>query len=522
MAEHKSTLVIDVKGNATAKMKSLDKATQKTEKSAASLGSVFSKIGAAAAVIGVGAIATSVLKAGIAMEQTEIAFGTMLGSMDKGLATIKELNNFANVTPFNNEQVIKSGRILLTAGIQAEKLTGHLKAVGDVAAGTNQPLNEMAAIYAKALNKGKLQAEELNQLSERGVPILKTLADHYGTTTAEILKMGSQGKLTGVDLKRSFAQMTGEGGMFFDMMDKQSKTVGGRWSTLVGTLEMLAITIGTALLPMMGDVVGILQSSVMWISQNIDLIIDLSKVVGVMVAAWGAYLLVTNAVTIATGIMNAVMAVNPIAALIILVGALVAAFVVLWKTNDKVSATFKGIWEGIKQVGTNIGTFVKETFAPFLEAWQQFKDGDYGAAAKSIGKGFLNVSPIGMGINAMNTLGNGVGDAFNKGFDKQMESRAGERAAKEMSKTASGGAEAVGVNTSALPTMGGVNVGKASSTAGKVQGSKQTHININLNNLVEEFNVTTQNMTEGAAQVKDKMIEALLQVLNESDRLAKI
>jgi tape measure domain-containing protein len=515
MAEHKSTLRIDVKGNATARMKSLDKATKDTTKSASTLGSTFKMIGAAAAAAGIGAIAKSVIVAGAAMQQTEVAFGTMLGSMDKGKATIKELNQFANVTPFNNSEVIKSGRILLTAGIQAEKLTGHLKAVGDVAAGTNQPLNEMAAIYSKALNKGKLQAEELNQLSERGVPILKTLADHYGVTTAQILEMGSKGKLTGVDLKRSFATMTKDGGMFFNMMDKQSKTVGGRWSTLMGTLELLAITIGTKLLPIMETVVGVLQSVALWVGENLELLQDLGKVVLILAGIWGAYLLVTKAVTIAQTALNFVMSINPIGAVIALVAALTAGIVILWHKSDGFRSTLKGMWEGIKVLGTVIKDFVKNTFAPFIDAWNQVKEGNFGAAAKSLGKGAFNlaVAPVDLGLSIAKASKD-IGAAFIEGRDAELS--------KALKKTNEAAISPAGVNTSSISQTGGVTVDKASSTAGKVQGSKQTNININLNNLVEEFNVTTQNMTEGAAQVKDRMVEALLQVLNESDRLAQV
>jgi len=513
MAEHKSTLVIDVKGNATARMKGLDKATKDTTKSASTLGSTFKLIGAAAAAAGIGAVASSILKAGVAMQQTEVAFGTMLGSMEKGKAVIKDLNQFANVTPFNNSEVIKSGRILLTAGIQADKLTDSLKAVGDVAAGTNQPLNEMAAIYAKALNKGKLQAEELNQLSERGVPILKTLANHYGTTTAEILKMGSQGKLTGVDLKRSFAQMTDDGGMFFNMMDKQSKTVGGRWSTLMGTLELLAIKIGTALLPVMEKVVTVLQNTVKWISENLDLIKSISIALAIVGGLWLTYVAVVEAAAVAQAALNIVMLANPIGLIIVAVASLTAALVFLIHHIDDFKLAWVSAEAAFDRMGKNITKFVDEVFQPFINAWSELKKGNISNAATQLKLGFS--------VNSGQIM-EGVEDTFNATFKRgtldRMIQETRDRAKADLALPTVPG----GLNTSGLPKSGGVDVGKASSTAGKVQGSKQTHININLNNLVEEFNVTTQNMTEGATQVKDRMIEALLQVLNESDRLAKV
>ena len=51
-------------------------------------------------------------------------------------------------------------------------------------------------IYAKSANKGRIQTEELNQLSERGIPIMQVLADMTGKSTAEVMKLGEKGKLS--------------------------------------------------------------------------------------------------------------------------------------------------------------------------------------------------------------------------------------------------------------------------------------------------------------------------------------
>ena len=90
------------------------------------------------------------------MEQTRVAFATFLGDAGKANKLIEQLNEFANITPFNNAEIIKSGRLLLSAGIPAEGIVTQLKAIGDVAAGANVPIAELAAIFQKATNKGKL------------------------------------------------------------------------------------------------------------------------------------------------------------------------------------------------------------------------------------------------------------------------------------------------------------------------------------------------------------------------------
>ena len=186
---------------------------------------------------------------GADMEQTEIAFGTFLRSAEKGKQVIAELNEFANVTPFDNDEIIKTGRVLLAAGIPAEKLTGRLKTLGDIAAGTNVPITDLGNIYSKAMNKGKLQAEELNQLAERGIPIIEVLSKEFGVTKQEVFDLGSKGKITSDVMNKAFNRMTEKGGIFFNLMEKQSKSASGLFSTLQGKVKLVGVEIGKRMLP---------------------------------------------------------------------------------------------------------------------------------------------------------------------------------------------------------------------------------------------------------------------------------
>ena len=60
--------------------------------------------------------------------------------------------------------------------------------MGDIAAGSRNRLADLVQIYGKAMAKGKVQTEELNQLSERGVPILDTLVELAAKYGHEISK----------------------------------------------------------------------------------------------------------------------------------------------------------------------------------------------------------------------------------------------------------------------------------------------------------------------------------------------
>lgn len=90
----------------------------------------------------------------------------------------------------------------------------------------------------------------------------------------------------------------------------------------------------------------------------------------VMQEGWMALEVVQKASAAAQAVLNAVMAANPIGILIAAITALVAAFTVLWNTNDGFREAVLQTWETIKTGVSNAVTAVKE----FLEsAFEQIK-----------------------------------------------------------------------------------------------------------------------------------------------------
>lgn len=250
MADDKAKYEISLIDKYSKTINKIDRETQAFDNRVVKLGKTMTSVFLGAAVLG-GAVRlvgmTQKLAGG--MEQTEIAFNTFLGSAEKGKSVLDNLNEFANRTPFTNQQIIKTGRSLLAANVPAEELTNTLAMIGDVASGANIPITDLGAIYAKVMNKGKIQAEELNQMAERGIPIIDQLSKEFGVTKQQVFELGSKGKITSATMIKAFSSMTKEGGKFFKLMEKQSKSAVGLLSTLQGKTEMLGVNIGKRLLP---------------------------------------------------------------------------------------------------------------------------------------------------------------------------------------------------------------------------------------------------------------------------------
>lgn len=193
------------------------------------------------------------------LEQLTISFETFLGSADKAKQVIQDLKDFEVKTPFEAEQVNQAGRALLAFGTSTEELIPTLTQIGDVAAGTGKDFNELVLIYGKAQTQGLIQGEELNQLAEAGIPIYKELSKVLNVSEKDIRKLGEQGKIEFSALQKVFQNLTGEGGKFAGLMQKQSQSIGGLYSTLKSAFGELLTQLGTALAP---AIKGILDAAI--------------------------------------------------------------------------------------------------------------------------------------------------------------------------------------------------------------------------------------------------------------------
>lgn len=203
---------------------------------------------------GVMGVAGSVFKAGSDMEQANIAFTTFLGSADAAKSKIKELQDFADVSPFDTPQVIGAGKALLGLGVDAKNLMPTMKTLGDISAGTGKDFNELAVMYGKMKSAGFAQNDSLNQMAEAGIPIFQQLSQIMGKSVGEVRKLAEDG----LDVKlieKAFQNVTTEGGLFFNMMDAQSKSTAGQWSTLVSQINNMGIKLFQNLQPFLNGAI---------------------------------------------------------------------------------------------------------------------------------------------------------------------------------------------------------------------------------------------------------------------------
>lgn len=237
----------------------------------------------AVASTGLTALGTAFLKGAGDIEQTEIAFETMLGSMEKAQELMEDITSFAAKTPFQLTGLIQSSKQLLAFGIEQEKIIDTMTNLGNIAAGVGRDkLPTLVRSFGKIRTKGKATMEELNMLLEAGVPILDKLSENLNVTSNELFKMITAGKVGFTDVEEALNSMATGSGQFANLMAKQSKSFLGIWSNILDVIVNVRNAIGKKLLPiskeLAKDFLDWLDINKEIITQNIaDVFVDIAN-----------------------------------------------------------------------------------------------------------------------------------------------------------------------------------------------------------------------------------------------------
>lgn len=246
--------------------KEMDKVNSKAKQSGTSFRGLATALYTGLSIRAVTRFGAAVVESLKKQEYFSASLKTMLhGNTMEAKALEAQLISLAKTTPFSLEEVQGGTKQLLAYGFEAGKITENIKLLGDVSAGVGQPLGEIVYLYGTLRTQGRAFAKDIYQFTGRGIPIVKELAKQFKTTEKEVANLVSEGKVGFKEIEKAFKSMTKEGGIFFNLMADQSKTVGGRISNLGDTWEQLKVNIGKSQR-------GIIASTLSWSEQMLDII----------------------------------------------------------------------------------------------------------------------------------------------------------------------------------------------------------------------------------------------------------
>ena len=268
--------------------------SKQIEQSGLGIEELFNRMTRAAAAFGAGFTAKELIS-NIAQvrgefQQLEVAFKTMLGSEDKANALMQQLVKTAATTPFDLQGVANGAKQLLAYGENVENVNDDLIRLGNIAAGLSQPLGDIVYLYGTTMTQGRLYTADLNQFTGRGIPMIRELAKVFGVAEGEVKSLVEAGKVGFPEVQKVIQNLTNEGGMFYNFMQEQSKTITGQISNIEDAVSTMFNEIGKA----NEGIINEALSDVSYLVENYE---KVGKVLVGLVATYGVYKVAVMTVT---------------------------------------------------------------------------------------------------------------------------------------------------------------------------------------------------------------------------------
>lgn len=406
--------------SATSMGASFESASSKGGGLSGSLLDVGKKAGGAAlafaGISGIGQTITAGFDKVNKIEDTTASLEIMMGSADKAKKVMDDLQESNQNTPYAFDAWSEAGKNLVAFGVDADKTSGIVTALGEAAASTgkgDEALSSMGRAFGQAAASGKISMETINTLADGGVQGLAILANEAGVSTEEMQKMISSGAVPAGEaidtLTKGIMEGTegaaGSTNKMAGTMEAMSETTSGRLKNMKSAFNNLAGSVMGAVAPAIATVAEKITDAIYAVKGWVDGLIDgegamqgVKKAIDVMMpvlkpmaAIIGSVAAALTAVKLASlayhgaaflaakgteklGDAMGVLMKHPIiAAISAIVGALIWFF-----TQTE---TGKKVWQSLMDKLKVVGAWLKDNFGPVFEwlggvisaAWEGIK-----------------------------------------------------------------------------------------------------------------------------------------------------
>lgn len=271
---------------------------------------------------------------------------TLTGSAEKANDILEQIKKDALATPFEVSSLTQAESLLLSTGITAEDARKDILALGNAisaSGGGNAELSRMAVNLQQIKNVGKASALDIKQFAYAGIDIYGLLADSMGVTREEASKLDVSYEMLSTALQNA----SNEGGKYYGAMEKQSKTYNGAMSNLTESLQVLKGEFSKGLFKAIKKLIPQLTKMFDWLGKNYKIVVAIAAPLLTFLNVVTGFLIIKK-VTAGFAAFNAVLAANPIMAVVAGITALVVGIVYLWNNCEAFRNFILGVIENIK------------------------------------------------------------------------------------------------------------------------------------------------------------------------------
>ena len=185
-------------------------------------------------------------------ELQRTALGSMIGDLSQARQIIAEIQELAVKSPFAFKELTSYTKQLAAFSVPTEELFETTKMLADVSAGLGVGMDRIILAYGQIRSAAFLRGQEVRQLTEAGIPILKELAKQFEEVEGRAVSAGEvfdkiSARLVPFEMvEKVFKDMTSEGGKFYEMQEIQAETLRGKVMNLKDAFEMMMNEIGSA------------------------------------------------------------------------------------------------------------------------------------------------------------------------------------------------------------------------------------------------------------------------------------
>nr|DAE07008.1 MAG TPA: tail tape measure protein [Myoviridae sp. ctuJM17] len=425
----------------------------------------------------IGAGVGAMVRLGAQAESVNVAFTTLVGSESKAAQMLGQINDFAAHSPFGKMDLTQSAQTMLNFGVETGKVLPLLRQLGDISGGDKDKMSALSLVMGQVSSTGYLMGQDLLQFINAGFNPIQELSQMTGISVDKLKDKMAKGQITYRNVEQAIAHATDAGGKFNGMMDKQSQTLSGKFSTLMDIVKQGAIDLSQSVNTPIAEVVekitaaipkvfAVFQAVFSAISAGIGFVVRFRTAFmilgGAVLAVWAvfrtytmalaAYQAITTLVTAGTKIwtaaqwlLNVAMTANPIGLIVAGVAALIAVIVYCWTKFAGFRAFLITMWDVWRKFGELIKTYVVDRIKELIrgvgllsKAFSKLFSGDFKGAAADFAAGVKNVSGVNSAVSLVkNTAATvrGIGGTFQKNLaaerakDKKKEGKTSERSA---------------------------------------------------------------------------------------------
>lgn len=209
------------------------------------------KVAAGAGFLALGTALGAGLTTGIQyqaqIEQLEVSFGTLLDSQQRAAEYVDYLQRKGAATPFEMSDLAQASQTLLGFNYSLSETKGLIDSLGNTSSALGrgpEGLQQLALIFGQIRAKGRLQGDEVLQLAENGLAAGEIIRKQLGMSKDDFRVALEQGKIDSDTAITTLTRYMDR--KFRGAMDRQSRTLGGQWSTFNDNLKQ---TLGSLAAP---------------------------------------------------------------------------------------------------------------------------------------------------------------------------------------------------------------------------------------------------------------------------------